>query len=280
MITRKEFLQALAGVAASSLIPASAPIVAAAEEGRRSPVTAEAKGKIGRGVTFYSYQDELVLHKMSIEDCIAAVSDLGTDGIELIGEEGIPNYPNLSDQWVAQWFGWMDKYHTRPICYDCCYDSNLISGRSLTLKESVDIIVRDLKIANKLGFKIVRAQRTIPADVMEASVPYAEKYDIKMCTEIHAPVLLKSTWIDPYMEVITKTKTKNVGFVVDMGIFVKRPPRVQRDWFVRRGAHEEIAKRVETAYENRQPKDMTLAEVIQMGGDDADRRWVDGASFL
>ncbi len=276
MITRKEFLQTLAGVAASSLIPAPTPGAPSPKRrGSSSPV--DAKGKIGRGVTFYSYQDELVLHQMSIEDCISAVSDLGTDGIELIGEEGIPEYPNLSDRWVTEWFSWMDKHHTRPICYDLCYDSNLISGRSLSLKESTDIIVRDLKIANKLGFKVVRAQRTIPADVMEACVPYAEKYDIKMSTEIHAPVLLKSTWMDPYLEVINKTKTKSIGFVLDFGVFVRRPPRVQRDWFVRHGAHAEIAQYVEKSYENKQPKDVTLAEVTKMGGNDEDRRWVDSA---
>lgn len=278
MITRKEFLQTLAGAAASSLVPASALASAAAGSSATSPAPAAASpGKIRRGVTFYSYQDELVLHQMSIEDCVAAVADLGTDGVELIGEEGIPNFPDLSDRWVAQWFEWMDKYHTRPICYDLCYDSNLISGRSLTLKESKDIVVRDLKIANKLGFKIVRAQRTIPADVMEACVPDAEKYDVRMCPEIHAPVLLSSSWLDPYLEVINKTKTKNIGFVVDFGIFVKRPPRVQGGWFVRHGAHEQIAKYVETSYENRQPKDMTLAEVTKMGGNDEDRRWVNSA---
>jgi sugar phosphate isomerase/epimerase len=214
---------------------------------------------------------------MSVEDCIHAVSDLGTDGIEIIGEEGIPNFPNLSDQWVAQWFGWMDKYHTRPVCYDLCYDSNLISGRSLTLKESKDIIVRDLKLANRLGCKIVRAQRTIPADVMEACVPDAEELDVKMCPEIHAPVLLTSDWLDPYLEVIHKTKTNSIGFVVDMGIFVRRPPRVQRDWWVRRGAHADIALQVEKSYENHETKDATLAEVNKMGGNDQDRRWVDAA---
>ena len=62
---------------------------------------------------------------MRIEDCVAAVSGLGTDGVELIGEEGVPNYPMVSDKFVADWFSWMEKYHTRPICYDFNCDINL-----------------------------------------------------------------------------------------------------------------------------------------------------------
>ena len=85
----------------------------------------EGQSKIGRGVTFYSYQDELVTHRMRIEDCVAAVSGLGADGVELIGEEGVPNYPMVSDKFVADWFSWMEKYHTRPICYDFNCDINL-----------------------------------------------------------------------------------------------------------------------------------------------------------
>jgi sugar phosphate isomerase/epimerase len=273
VFTRKEFLQTLAGAA---LVPALSRASSAAVPTQvRSP--AAPRTRMGRGVTFYSYQDELVTHRMNIEDCVAAVAELGTDGIEMVGEEGVPAFPNPSDRFIADWHGWMHKYGTRPVCYDCVYDSNLYSSRSLTLQESTDIIVRDLKIANRLGFKIMRAQRTIPADVIENVIPHAEKLDIKMGIEIHAPVLLKSAWMDPFMEVIHKTKTKNFGFVVDMGIFVARPPRVQRDYWLRRGAQAKIADHIDQAYGEQVAKETVLADVAKLGGNQADKSWVNGA---
>jgi sugar phosphate isomerase/epimerase len=272
MMTRKEFIKNLAGAAS---LAAGARLTQAASPGAAKPQTA--RTGMGLGVTFYSYQDELVTHRMDVEDCIAAVSELGADGIEIVGEEGLPDYPRFSEKFVADWFGWMHRYGTRPVCYDCIYDSNLYSSRALTLKESADIIVRDLDIAHRLGFSIMRAQRTIPAEVIEQVIPQAEKLGIRMGIEIHAPVLLRSSWMDPFMEVIHKTGTKHFGFVVDMGIFVSRPPRVQRDWHVRRGASAKIAEYVEKSYEDRSDKDKTLSEVNKMGGNDADRRWVNAA---
>jgi sugar phosphate isomerase/epimerase len=273
VLTRKEFLQTLAGAA---LVPVLGS-ASAAPDATPSISPGAPRTRMGRGVTFYSYQDELVTHRMNIEDCVAAVADLGTDGIEMVGEEGVPNFPNPPQKFVADWHGWMRTYGTRPICYDCVYDSNLYSSRSLTLKESTDIIVRDLKIANRLGFKIMRAQRTIPADVIENVIPYAEKLDIKMGIEIHAPVLLKSAWMDPFMEVIHKTNTRNFGFVVDMGIFVQRPPRVQREYWMRRGAQDSVADHVDQSYGAHVPKETVLADLSKLGGNDADKAWVNGA---
>ena len=247
MITRKEFLKAVAGTAITGLLPGLPSASSASPRGVASEAAVAPSGQIKRGVTFYSYQDELVTHRMKIEDCVAAVSDLGTDGVELIGEEGVPGFPNLSDKFVQQWFGWMEKYRTKPVCYDCVYDANLYPGRLLDTKESVDIVVRDLNIAHRLGFHVVRAQRTIPPEVIEQVVPSAEKLDIKMGIEIHAPVMLKSAWIDPFMAVIEKTKTKNFGFVLDMGIFVRRPPRVLKEWSIRHGANPGLADYVDMA---------------------------------
>ena len=79
------------------------------------------------------------------------------------------------------------------------------------------------------------------------------------------------------MEVIEKTKTKNFGFVLDMGIFVRRPPRVLKQWSIRHGANPALADYVDMAYQNNQDMDVTMAEVKKMGGQDADLRWVRGA---
>ena len=77
----------------------------------------EKKHSIKRGVSLYSYQEEFFLQKMSLEDCIAAVAKTGATGIEIVGEQSIFGFPKLTDAFVDQWFGWMDKYDVTPVCH-------------------------------------------------------------------------------------------------------------------------------------------------------------------
>ena len=83
---------------------------------------------IKRGVSLYSYQEEYFLHKMNLEDCIAAVSAMGATGVEIIPEQMINEYPNLSDEFLEKWFGWMKKYSTTPTCMDAFLESLLFKG--------------------------------------------------------------------------------------------------------------------------------------------------------
>ncbi len=72
---------------------------------------------IKRGVSLYSYQHEYFLRTMTLEDCIAAAGEIGARGIEIIPEQSIPGFPHLTDEFVEDWFGWMDKYGTTPVCH-------------------------------------------------------------------------------------------------------------------------------------------------------------------
>ncbi|HTX78355.1 MAG TPA: hypothetical protein VMC62_01735, partial [Longilinea sp.] len=74
--------------------------------------------QIKRGVSLYSFQEEYFLRKMTLEDCIAACAKMGALGIESIGEQMMPGFPKLSDEFYRQWHGWMDKYGTTPTCHD------------------------------------------------------------------------------------------------------------------------------------------------------------------
>ena len=277
MFTRKEFLQTISAVAASALVPAVPAQSSAAPEGAHGRVYPPKRGQIGRGVTFYSFQDEVTLRKMDLEDCFATVADLGADGVEIISEMTLPDYPNVSAQFIDHWNHLMEKYSTKPVCYDAMYDSNIRYDRDMIMKESVASLARDMRIAKQLGFRTIRAQRTVPPDVIEKTIPVAEQLDVMLSIEVHPPLKLKSEWMDSFMAVIDRTKSKHFGFTLDCGLFAKRPPRVQRDWYIRHGAQESVAKYVETAYENGQTKEETAAEVKKMGGNSMDLDWAQSA---
>src|SRR5512143_2103669 len=105
-MTRKDFLQTLAGGAASACLAGV------------SGASSAPKAKIKRGVSLYSYQEECYAHTMTLENCVAEVASMRADGIELVAEEMVPNYPEPPESWVRDWHRLMDRYRTRPVCLD------------------------------------------------------------------------------------------------------------------------------------------------------------------
>ena len=129
--------------------------------------------KIKRSVSLYSYQEEYYLGKMSLEDCIRAAAEAGATGIELLGEQMIDEFPNITDKFKEQWFGWMKKYGVEPTCYDAFLENHIYDNRTLTLKEQIKMMERDIKIAGSLGFKTLRTLVSTPMDVIEGSLECA-----------------------------------------------------------------------------------------------------------
>lgn len=221
---------------------------------------------IKRGVSLYSFQEEYFLRKFSLEDCIAKSASLGATGIEVLGEQMFPGFPKLSDAFVDQWFGWMDKYKTTPTCHDMFLDTKRFKHRLLTQEEEVESVVRDLKFANRLGFKLMRVIISASPETMEKCIPHAEKYGVKMAIEVHSPWNLDHPWISRHVELMERTGTQFYGLLPDMGIYTSRFPRVQRDRFVRNGVRPEIADYITSAFEKRVLSEYIVGNVREMGG--------------
>ncbi len=220
--------------------------------------------KIKRGVSLYSYQEEFFLQKMSLEDCIAAAAKTGATGIEIIGEQSIWGFPKLTDAFVDQWFGWMDKYGVEPVCHDLMIDYQQIKKKPMTEDDALQSIIRDLKFAKRLGFKVLRAIVNITPELMERAAPYCEEYDIKMGIEVHSPWHINSAWMARHWEVMEKTGSKHLGFIPDMGMFTKRLARVQVERLIRQGADPKIAEFVCEQHEKGVMAEYIIYEVSQM----------------
>src|ERR1039458_9254077 len=231
-MTRKQFLQTATGAMVASAISTTA---SAAPE-KKGPK---------RGVSIYSYSDD-IYKTVTLEDCLAAVGDLVSDaqpeiGLEILANSHIDGYPNPSDAWVAKWFDMCKKYHLKPVEYGHWIDSKLYNetGPYLTTKESYDMLVRDIKLGNRLGFTRGRTKLGVIDEVLtpvtnwreiiKMALPVAEKYNFRMLPEIHLPSKLKSKMIDDYMEFIVKEKTTPwFGLNIDCSVFQNRRPSVSR----------------------------------------------------
>jgi sugar phosphate isomerase/epimerase len=233
-------------------------------------MTGTAKNAIKRGVSLYSYQEEYFLRKLSLEQCIATSADLGALGIESLAEQMMPGFPRLSDAFYEQWHAWMARYHTVPVCHDMFLDTKRHKDRLLTRAECIASFERDLKHAARLGCKVMRVLVFVSPELLEACLPLAEKYDVKMGIEVHAPWHFDHPWIMRHAEMFQRTATKHAGFVPDMGMFTKRLPRVVRDRAQRNGGTPAILDYVCGAYESGVLSEYIVAEARLMGGNPID----------
>ena len=198
-------------------------------------------GKIKRGVSLYSYQQAQFFKELDLEGQIREVGTnlYGADGIELLDEMGLRQYPNPPEEFFDQWFGWMEKYHTTPVTMDVFCDVLQFRDHVMSYSECADRLKSDIRLAKKLGFKNVRTLATTPAEVMIEALPVAEECDIRIGKEIHAPIPINGQYVSEIVEYCQKSGTKHLGLVPDWGIFAFRPSEVALDWYVRQGAKRE-----------------------------------------
>ncbi len=181
-----------------------------------------------RGVALYSYSAEFGLTK-SLEECFEDICDMGAHGIEILANTHIENYPYPTDAWVDKWFRLCDKYEIVPVEYGNWIDSYVLGGRELTAEESGEMLKRDIRLAHRLGFSVMRTKMPVISDdlapvsnwrkIIRLALPTAEKLGIRMCPEIHTPTNLKSRMVADYVDFIEETKTKSFGLNIDFSVF-------------------------------------------------------------
>ena len=183
------------------------------------------------GVSLYSYGADFLV-TMTLEDCLADIADMGATGVEILSDTHIPGYPNPTPEWVDEWNRLIKTYELTPTCYSCWVDTRLYKNRTLTTEEAIKTLSRDVELAHRLGFTLIRpklgvvSQDLIPDPVwreaVERVLPNAEKYSVRIVPEIHAPTPLKSEIVDNYLALAKETGTRNFGLLIDTGIFQDR----------------------------------------------------------
>lgn len=190
-----------------------------------------------RGISLYSYSAEFGITK-SLEDCFEDMYDMGAHGLEILANTHIENYPNPSDEWVEEWFRLLDKYEIVPVEYGNWIDSHMLGYRDLTTEESYELLARDIRLAHRLGFTVMRTKMPVISskldpvenwrEIIKMALPLAEELGIKMCPEIHAPTNLDAELVQNFVDFIKETGTKNFGLNIDFGVFQnnfdKEPP--------------------------------------------------------
>src|SRR5919202_747256 len=149
--------------------------------------------EIGFGVSLYSYGGDFLV-TMSLEDCLADIADMGATGVEILADTHIPNYPNPQADWVDQWHTLVQKYGLTPACLSTWIDTRMHLDRPLSVEEGLAIFRRDLELAHRLGFTIIRPKLGVVSldpmpdpvwrETVKRALPKAEEHGIRIAPEI------------------------------------------------------------------------------------------------
>ena len=206
---------------------------------------------IRRGVSLYSYQQTQFFGKLDWKGQIREVREgLGTDGIEIINQQLIRDYPFPSKEFLYDWRAYMARYEMTAVTMDVYLDVHQFRDHIMNHREAAEHLKNDIRLAAEMGFRNVRTLVLVPIDVIEMALPTAEKYDVRIGKEIHAPWPIRPgaqrekitkgmaaginfNAVEEIIALRERTQSPYVGLVPDFGIFQHSPSQVAIDYIRR-----------------------------------------------
>lgn len=232
--------------------------------------TIRLQSSIRRGVSLYSYQQEQYKGLLDLEGMIAEVRKLDADGIEILAEAVIPEFPNPSEYFINKFKDLMEKYKMKAVCYDASGASRFNMRSANPNYEAASEKLRyDILLAEKLGFDRIRCQS--PYQTMIDCLPFAEEHGVILAREIHSPAKISDRSVQEIIEYVEKTGTKNLGLIPDTGVFMQAPVRLVYERHLRRGATPELVKySVDAFMSGESSREKNVENVKRMGGNELD----------
>jgi len=220
--------------------------------------------KIDLGITLYCFTAEYYRGEYSLEDCLRATGELGVKQFEIVGSQMLPAYPFVTDKFRSEFNEMCEKYGVTCVSYGANMDRGMRADRNLTEDEMLKSTINDIKTANRLGAKVMRAQYLLSPKVMARVAPYAEEFGVKVGIEIHNPETPSSPVMQEYFETYERGGSKYIGFVPDFGAFATRP-NIKVARALENEENKEAIEYAVHARRNNIPRNKARETLIQMG---------------
>jgi sugar phosphate isomerase/epimerase len=177
------------------------------------------------GSTLFSFTNEYLRRELDLEGLVARVAALQLGpGLEMIGFSHVRGFPVVTDDFADRFRGWMEKYALTPTCLSINADVAIRRGTLMNDEQAAAYFEPQLHAAAKLGFPVVRTQLGAAPRVLEILLPLAEKLQVKMGPELHAPWALDSPTVLAYREAYERLKSPFLGFIPDFGSAARALP--------------------------------------------------------
>jgi hypothetical protein len=170
------------------------------------------------GVTLFSFTSEYHGREYSLDQLLEKVAVLGLGpGVELVGFSHVRGFPNTTDEFADRFKSLMGRLGLEQSCLGINADIFLDPNKPMTADESLAYHTLQVETAAKLGFPVARYQFLAGPDVIRRLLPTAERLNVKLGLEIHAPHKVDSPEVMEYREMYEKENSPYLGFIPDFG---------------------------------------------------------------
>ncbi len=167
------------------------------------------------GLTLYSASAEFRAGWFDFDGLLDRVAQLGIGpGIEIVASQVLPEYPIVSDEFATKWHAAFSTHGFDASSFGANLDMGRRRDRDMTLDEEFEFSEVLFHGAKKLGFPLVRIQSAKP-ELLRRLLPVAERLDLKLAYEIHAPMGPNDPAIMKVREVYDELDSPLLGFVAD-----------------------------------------------------------------
>ncbi|MDR1904125.1 MAG: sugar phosphate isomerase/epimerase [Treponema sp.] len=240
---------------------------------------------IKRGVTIYSFKELVSEGRLTWDECIGKIVNLGITGVELLGQLFFRECPEVNREDNEVWQKMMWRYGTKTVAHDFFVDKTMFKGRELTLREGARIIENHVKFAAAINCPIIRIGGTFNPELFRLAAPVCEDYGVKLGVEIHSGA---SSWVLPVIQdlinIIKQVNSPYLGIIPDMSMFQTRLLDNHMSVFAARraGLSEEKINDMKKAFEQESLADYRALCLKQMkeASDEATRRAMGMFSYV
>lgn len=199
-------------------------------------------------VSLYSLQDEYLNKRMNLSEIMHYVKEKGSEGVEILPDQMLKNAPDISEETVANWKRLLGETGLKPVIADVFLNTNLYKNRTLTKRESINLLIKEIKQAARLGIHLIRLVSMVPYWVIEPLLPYCEKYDVAIAIEVHAAMAFDVPETRAFLNEVKRLNSRYAGIVIDTGIFCRRFPRVVRAYETQNGTSPQIFDYIDSLF--------------------------------
>lgn len=193
------------------------------------------------GTTLFSFTNEYLNLEHSFEDLIAQVAVRGLGpGLEIIGFSHVRGFPQVTDRFAERFRELMARHRLTATCLSVNADVAIRRGTIMSDEQAAAYFEPQIRAAAKLGFPVVRTQLAAGPGALERLLPLAEKLQVKMGPELHAPWTLEAPAIVAYRELYERVKSPFLGFIPDFGASAKALPPSYLDYLREAGMPEDL----------------------------------------
>jgi hypothetical protein len=203
--------------------------------------------------------------RLTLAQGLELVASLGPDqGIELIGAQSLPSYPEVGAGDVRAFRESVDRTGVTPVSY-CAYLERARSrSRVLAPLEALPLVEREIATARQLGFPMVRLN-TAPPELLPELARISDRTGIDLVVEIGT-----EPRTDPaaaaLVEALDRLHCAGLGLIQDFSAFVTTLPAPFLAAAVTDGVPAEAARIIADSWAARRPAAEAIDRIRSLPG--------------